>query len=141
MPIQAYDLLKDEQAVSVLYTLVSMVGLSATLLMPLLIVRFARRWVYTAGVVALIVGAVCFATQSLPGQVAGMLARSFGAGALSITLNLYIMDHIRKTEFVNSELLRMAWSTFGWTFGPTLGVLLYGISGLPPRMAPRPSSR
>ena len=69
-------------------------------------------------------------THSLPGQVAGMLARSFGAGALSITLNLYIMDHIRKTEFINSESLRMAWSTFGWTLGPTIGVLLYSHFGL-----------
>lgn len=130
VPIQAYDLLKDEQAVSVLYAIVPLTGLSATLLMPILIARFARRWVYTAGVIGLIVGAVCFAMQSLPGQVAGMLARSFGAGALSITLNLYIMDHIRKAEFVNSESLRMAWSTFGWTFGPTLGVVLYANFGV-----------
>lgn len=130
IPIQAYELLRDEQSVSVLYTLVSLIGLSATLLMPILIARFARRWVYTAGVIALMVGAACFATHSLPGQVAGMLSRSFGAGALSITLNLYIMEHIRKTEFVNSESLRLAWSTFGWTFGPTIGVLLYSHFGL-----------
>ena len=75
IPIQAYDLLQDKQEVSILYTLVSLTGLSATLFMPLLIERLARRWVYTMGVVSLIVGAICFSTHSLPGQVLGMLAR------------------------------------------------------------------
>lgn len=130
IPIQAYDLLKSEQSVSILYAIVPLTGLAATLLMPLLIARLARRWVYTAGVIGLIVAAACFATHTLAGQVGGMLARSFGAGALSITLNLYIMDYIRKTEFVSSESLRMAWSTFGWTFGPTVGVLLYSHFGV-----------
>ena len=130
VPIQAYDLLQDKQEVSILYTLVSLTGLSATLFMPLLIERLARRWVYTMGVVALIVGAICFSTNSLSGQVLGMLARAFGAGALAITLNLYIMDHIRKTEFIPAESLRMAWSMIGWTAGPTIGVLLYTHFGL-----------
>ena len=59
-----------------------------------------------------------------------MLARVMGASALAITLNLYIMDHIRKTEFMRSESLRMAWSMLGWTGGPTLGVLLYTHFGI-----------
>jgi MFS family permease len=130
VPIQAYDLLQDKQEVSILYTIVGVIGISATLFMPMLIERFSRRWIYTAGVVSLIVGAICFSTQSLPGQVAGMLARIFGAGALSITLNLYIMDHIRKADFVRAESVRMAWSVLGWTGGPTLGVVLYANFGI-----------
>jgi len=130
VPIQAYDILQSEQKVSILYTLVGLAGISVTLLMPILIDRFARRWVYTIGVVALVIGSVCFVTNSLPGQVGGMLMRIVGASALSITLNLYIMDHIRKTEFIRAESLRLAWSTFGWTGGPTIGVLLYTNYGL-----------
>ena len=130
IPIQAYDLLQSKQEVSILYTLVSLTGLAATLFMPLLIERLARRWVYTMGVVSLIVGAICFSMNSLPGQVLGMLARAFGAGALAITLNLYIMGHIRKTEFIPAESLRMAWSMIGWTAGPTIGVLLCTHFGL-----------
>ncbi|PZN54974.1 MAG: MFS transporter, partial [Proteobacteria bacterium] len=49
IPIQAYEILRSEQTVSILYTLVSLTGLSVTLFMPLLMRRFARRWVYTAG--------------------------------------------------------------------------------------------
>ncbi len=125
IPIQAYDILQNKQSVSILYTVVAILGLSATLFMPMLIERFSRRWIYTAGVLSLILGSVLFLTQSLPGQLLGMLARVMGASALSITLNLYIMDHIRKTEFIQAESLRMAWSMLGWTAGPTLGVLLY----------------
>ena len=125
IPIQAYDLLKDEQSVSLLYTLVAILGLSATLFMPMLIERFSRRWIYTAGVVSLATGSALFLTETLAGQVFGMLARVMGASALSITLNLYIMDHIRKTQFIQAESLRMAWSMLGWTAGPTLGVFLY----------------
>ena len=81
----------------------------------ILIERFARRWVYTAGATALAVGSAFFVTQSLPGQMLGMLFRVMGASALSITLNLYIMDHIRKTEFMQAESLRMTWSMIAWT--------------------------
>ena len=53
IPIQAYDILKNEQGVSILYTVVALLGLSVTLFMPMLIERFSRRWIYTAGVVSL----------------------------------------------------------------------------------------
>src|SRR5690606_25104596 len=108
IPIQAYEILKSEQTVSILYTVVSLTGLSVTLFMPLLIRRFARRWVYTAGAVLLAIGSLFFVTDTLAGQALGMLARVMGASALSITLNLYIMDHIRKADFTRSESLRMA---------------------------------
>lgn len=130
IPIQAYEILRNEQTVSILYTLVSLLGLSVTLFMPLLIRRFARRWVYTAGAGLLAVGSAFFVTHTLAGQFAGMLCRVMGASALSITLNLYIMDHIRKTDFMQAESLRMAWSMFAWTSGPTLGIFLYTHLGI-----------
>lgn len=130
VPIQAYELLQDKQAVSLLYTAVALAGLSVTLFMPMLILRFARRWVYTAGVASLALGAAMFLTDTLPGQMLGMLLRVMGASALSITLNLYIMDHIAKTRFIEAESMRMAFSTLAWTGGPTLGVVLYTHFGL-----------
>ena len=130
IPIQAYEILKSEQGVSILYTIVALLGLSATLFMPMLIARFSRRWVYTGGVVLLAFGSVLFLTGTLTGQLLGMWSRVMGASALGITLNLYIMDHIKKTEFMRSESLRMAWSMLGWTAGPTLGILLYTHFGI-----------
>ena len=130
VPIQAYDILHDEQGVSILYTVVAILGLSATLFMPMLIERLSRRWVYTIGVCLIAVGSALFTTQTLVGQTGGMLMRVMGSSALAITLNLYIMDHIRKTHFMQSESLRMAWSMVAWTAGPTLGVLLYTRYGI-----------
>jgi MFS family permease len=130
IPIQAYEILHNEQTVSILYTVVSLLGLSVTLFMPILIHRFARRWVYTAGACLLALGSLFFVTHTLTGQVFGMLCRVMGASALSITLNLYIMDHIRKTDFMRSESLRMAWSMVAWTGGPTLGIFLYAHFGV-----------
>ncbi len=130
IPIQAYEILHSKQGVSILYTVVALLGLSVTLFMPMLIQRFSRRWVYTAGVVLLALGALLFIVDTLAGQVLGMLARVMGSSALAITLNLYIMDHIRKTEVMQAESLRMAWSMLGWTAGPTLGVFLYSRYGI-----------
>jgi MFS family permease len=130
VPIQAYELLQNKQGVSLLYTLVALIGLSATLFMPMLISRFSRRWIYTTGAGLLALGSLLFMTHSLAGQMLGMLARVMGASALAITLNLYIMDHIRKTEIMQAESLRMAWSMLAWTGGPTLGVFLYTHYGI-----------
>ena len=130
IPIQAYHLLQSEQAVSLLYTVVSLAGLSITLTLPLLILRLARRWVYTIGIGLLVLGSAFFVTDTLAGQVVGMFARVAGASTLSITLNLYIMDYIRKTDFMQAESMRLAWSTLAWTGGPTLGVVLYTQFGI-----------
>jgi MFS family permease len=130
IPIQAYALLQSEQAISVLYTCVGIAGLVGTIAMPLAIERFARRWVYTAGAACLALGSLMMIADTLVAQAVGMFLRIIGAGALSITLNLYIMDHIRRQEFVRTESLKLAVSTFAWMAGPTLGVFLYQRYGL-----------
>jgi MFS family permease len=125
VPIQAYDLLQDEQAVSLLYFLVGVAGIAATLFAPVLFQRLPRRYVYTAGALILVAASAFLATHTLPGQAFGMFLRVFGASALSITLNLYIMEFIRKDQLVRSESLRLALSTLSWTLGPAFGVWLY----------------
>ena len=91
--------------------------------MPLLFRYVPRRWIYTAGVVGLILASLAFATHTLPGQVAGMYLRNVGAATLNIALALYILDHIRKADLVRSEPMRLAFSTVSWTIGPFLGRL------------------
>ena len=130
IPITAYEILKEEQSVSVLYTCVSLAGLAASLMIPALIARLSRRWVYTLGAASLFLGAAALSTFTLPGQVAAMFCRVFGSSCLSIVLSLYIMDNVAKTELVRTESLRMASSTLAWSVGPFLGVWLYQTYGL-----------
>jgi len=130
VPILSYDILASAQRVSVLNTAVSFAALVTTLLIPQLTARLARRHVYTLGAAALIVAGAFFALGSLPGQLVGMALRMFGASALSITLNLYIMDAVRKEDLVRVEARRMMWATATWTLGPATGVFLYDRFGV-----------
>jgi MFS family permease len=127
--VQAYDLLQNNQKVSVLFTLVGLGGLCATLTIPVVIGMSARRWVYTAGTVLLMLAGGLLATHTLPGQASGMFLRVVGTACLNITLSLYILDHIKKQDLVKSEPLRLALSTASWTIGPYLGVFLYSRYG------------
>ncbi len=128
--LQAYDLLQSSQKVSQAYTVVAIGSLIGTLLIPLLIQRTARRFIYSFGGLALILAALALASYTLEGQVAGMFLRVFGAACLNVTTSLYILDHIRKHDYVRVEPMRMTFATFSWTIGPSLGVWLYTTYGV-----------
>ena len=125
VPIQAYDLLRSKQGVSLLFFVVGLFGIVATICAPILFRHFRRRTVYVMGALALVAASASFATYTLPGQAGGMFLRIFGAGALNIALSLYIMEFIPRHGFVRSESLRLALATLSWTFGPWFGVWLY----------------
>ena len=136
LSIQAYDLLGSSQSVSVLTTSISLCVLITTLFMPLLFAHMRRRWVYTIGGLAMIVGSMALATYTLPGQVAGVLLRNSGASIMNVALQLYILDHIRKADLTSSEPTRLALSTVAWVVGPFSGVWLYEHYGpLAPQLA------
>jgi MFS family permease len=125
VPIQAFDLIGDEQQLSAFYFIVGALGMCATLCAPLVFQRLPRRFVYTAGAALLILASALFATHTLVGQALGLFLRILAASTLAITLNLYIMEFIPKRALVHSESLRLTLGTFAWTFGPSIGVWLY----------------
>jgi MFS family permease len=123
--LQAYDLLGSSQKVSELTTLVALTVLLATLMLPYVLGRLRRRWAYTFGVVSLMVASLFLASFSVEGTIVGMFFRNCGAAILNITLSLYIMDHIKRTELARAEPMRLSLSTFSWMIGPASGVWLY----------------
>ena len=129
IPLQAYAILKEARNVSLAYFCVSITGFCASFVIPLLIRRFRRRWVYTAGVVMLILCAGALATATLTGQIVAMVLRSLAAASLNITLSLYTLDYIRKRDLVRSEPFKAMMSAASWTMGPALGVYLYSEVG------------
>jgi len=123
--LQAYDLLGSSQQVSVLSTSMSFVVLTTTLLLPQLLGHLRRRWAYTLGALLLLVASIGLGLHLLAGQAIGMWLRNTGAAVMNITLSLYILDHIRRTDLAHSEPLRLSLSTFSWMTGPALGIWLY----------------
>ncbi len=113
-----------------IYMLVACGSLATTLIIPLIINKTARRFVYTFGGLALILGALAMASFTVTGQAMGMFLRVFGAACLNITTSLYILDHIKKADYVKVEPLKMTFATFSWTIGPSLGVWLYTSYGV-----------
>lgn len=123
--LQAYDILGTAQKVSMLSTGVSLAVLVSTLFLPHLLGRTPRRWAYIMGIAMMMAASLALASYMVAGQALGMLLRNLGAAVLNITLQLYIMDHIRRTDLARTEPLRLSLSTFSWMTGPALGVWLY----------------
>ena len=49
LPLTAYGLFGSKEAVSLVYTSVSLVALGFTFLIPMLVRRLSRRWAYRSG--------------------------------------------------------------------------------------------
>jgi MFS family permease len=124
VPLEAYRILGDAGAVSLLFFLGSAAGLGANFAVPWLVRQVGRRWVYTVGAVLLFAAPIVLAGGSLPTQAFGMVLRALGVVSLGICLNLYIMDHVQRRDFGRSEPKRIFYSAGAWTLGPALGVYL-----------------
>ena len=124
VPLEAYRILGDAGAVSLLFFLGSAAGLGANFAVPWLVRQVGRRWVYTVGAVLLFAAPIVLAGGSLPTQAFGMVLRALGVVSLGICLNLYIMDHVHRRDFGRSEPKRIFYSAGAWTLGPALGVYL-----------------
>jgi MFS family permease len=127
--LQAYDLLGSSQKVSELSTVVSLSVLCTTLMFPYMLGKLRRRWAYTLGIMSITVASLMLASYTVVGQGLGMYFRNCGAAMMNITLSLYIMDHIKRTDLARSEPLRLSLSTFSWMVGPASGVWLYNNYG------------
>jgi MFS family permease len=129
IPIQAYDLLGTSQRVSMVATAVSFSVLFLTLMLPYLLRGVRRRWAYTLGIAFVMAAALVFAANLVVGQVIATFLRNAGSSILNITLSLYIMDNISKSELTKSEPMRMAIATVSWVVGPALGTWSYAHYG------------
>jgi MFS family permease len=126
--LEAYALLGDAGLASGLFFAASAVGLCSNFAIPTLVRRVGRRWVYTSGGLLLALApAVLFAGSllgSLPVLWAGMALRTLAIVSLSICLNLYILENVRRRDLGRSEPKRLFYSAGAWTLGPGLGVYL-----------------
>jgi MFS family permease len=125
IPIEAFDLLGSARNVSLLYFGVAAANLLASFAIPALIHAFRRRRVYVLAILIGVMAPLLVGLDTVATLTLGALLREVGAIALLVTQNLYIMDHIRRRDFVRSEPLRLFFGAAAWGFGPALGVVIH----------------
>ena len=130
LPLEAHALLRDAQAISAVYTIVGVLALAASFLIPIMLRSLSRKWIFSFGVLCMVASPLLLSLHGSPTFIASLLIRGLAVVSVNIALNLYILDYIRKKEFVSSEPLRLAFLGIAWSIGPALGIWLYKEFGL-----------
>jgi len=125
VPLQAYALLGAAQVVSVVYFLVAVLGLAASLTVPAVLHRVRRRWVLTAGAALQIASVALLASGTTATLVAGLLLQAFASAALDVVINLYLLDHIPRRGLNTFEPRRLLFAGGAFAAGPLVGVYLH----------------
>jgi MFS family permease len=123
--LQAKDLQVTDQHITLFSNAASVSALTFSFLVPLLMHRFRRRWVYTAGIGLGMIGALALASASIGGEITALILRGLSGVAISTGLLLYVMDFIPRHEMTRSEPLRLFSGCLPWGLGPWIGVQLY----------------
>ncbi len=124
VPLQAYVLLADAQRVSVLYFSASAVGLCGALSVPWLVRAVGRRGALVSGSLCLAAAALLFSLQQLWALPLGLVLQMFGGAAITICLNLYVLDNVPGSALTRFEPNRMLLAGIGFMTGPLLGISL-----------------
>ena len=124
VPLMALERFGSAQDVGIFFFLLGILGVGMNLAVPSLVRRLARRGTFRLGVIAGVVSMLLFMHNELWAFCAGMALHLFAASCIDVTLNLYLMDHVRRQDFGRYEPVRMFFLAFSWSVGPFLGVYL-----------------
>lgn len=124
VPLQAYNLLGDKHSVVTLYFLVSVAGLTGSMLVPWMVRHIRHHGTLILGSCCMTVSALLLSQHSLPFFVAGLALQLFGAATVVICLNVYVLKVVPRQEFTRFEPVRIVFSGAAWVVGPYLGVRL-----------------
>ena len=124
VPLEALRLLGNVRAVSLAYFFVGIAGLLGRLGIPWLARLIRRRFVFTLGTILIGLAAWLLASETTAGFLIGLTLNIFALACVEVTLNLYVLDHIRRHELSRFEPARIFVAAAPWTLGPWLGVYL-----------------
>lgn len=125
MPLEAYRLLETAAKVSQAYAIVGGFSLIVSLMVPLMMRKVRRKWVFSAGCLCMVAAPLLMITGEKLPFLAGLQFRSLAVVFANIALNLYILDYIRRKEFLVAEPKRLAAMGFAWCIGPGIGIWLH----------------
>ncbi len=124
VPLQAHKLLGDAQTVSYVYFLVSVFGMLATLLIPTVVHVIRRRWAFTVGAMLMFAAFAGYAAGDPMIFPIALGCQVVATAFLEIVMNLFVLDHVPRTEISKFEPKRLLSVAAPFTFGPFLGVWL-----------------
>jgi MFS transporter, ACDE family, multidrug resistance protein len=124
LPIDTVRLLGSDEAVSFCVLAASAVAIPSVLAAPALASRFGRPALLSIFCSIGALSAILFSLNIADVQVLGFILRALGVGLVSICLNLFVMDYVRRGDLGRSEPIRMLALGVGWIIGPMIGVLL-----------------
>lgn len=124
VPLQAHKLLGDAQTVSFVYFFVSVFGMLSTLLIPSVVHLIRRRWAFTVGVTLMFASLVGYAAADPMIFPIALGCQVVATAFLEIVMNLFVLDHVPRTEISRFEPKRLLSVAAPFTFGPFLGVWL-----------------
>lgn len=130
IPLEAYVLLETAGNVSIAYTVIGVVALLASFAVPLVIRAVRRKWVFSAGCIFMVIAPLLMLLEAGLPFLASLQFRALAVVCVNISLNLYILDYIRRKDFVTAEPRRLAFMGVAWFIGPGLGIWLYKTIGL-----------
>lgn len=136
IPLEGYALLKDAQAISLVYTVVGVVAFATSFLIPLVLRAVRRKWIFSFGVCCMVAAPLLLALERTAPYMLSLQLRGLSVVCVNIALNLYILDYIRRKDFVTAEPMRLAFLGVAWCIGPAAGIWLYKHYGLMATAAP-----
>ncbi len=124
IPVQGLRILGDAQAVSMLYFLVSIVGVVFSVTAPILARKVQIRGVFFFGTTAMLVSVPLLSFDSATLFVSGMLLHVLGFTAMEIALIILVMLKVPRRELNLFEPKRVICSASAYMMGPWLGAYL-----------------
>ncbi len=124
LPIDTVRLLGSDEAVSLCVLAGSLIAIPTVLMAPALARRFGRPLLLTLFGLSGAMAALLFTLDAAEAQVIGFILRALGVAMISICLNLFVMDYVRRGDLGRAEPMRMMALGIGWILGPLVGVWL-----------------
>ena len=124
IPLMVFERFGTVQNVSFFYFILGISGVFMSLAIPWLVSKIDRRGIFNVGAVIGVVAMILFMQGEIWSLCAGMILHLFASSCMEVSLNLYMMRHIRRKAFSFFEPIRVFFLAFSWSVGPFLGVYL-----------------
>lgn len=122
MPLAVYDAVEDAGIVSRIYFLVGIASMVVGFLVPWATRLIPRRWMYSVGVSAYLVGLVLAVQGGPMAVVLALLFNALGTATIFVCFNAYVLDYIARADLGRGQSMQMLYAATPWAVGPMLGV-------------------